>query len=112
MGKLQPRSKLWISDESGKVMFGGGRHCILRAIDEHGSMNKAASELGMSFRTLWGRIRETEQRLGYKLVENRKSSRSGGSVLTEEGREILRRFEKFREEATNAVNVIFDRIFD
>ena len=93
------RSKVWIEDRSGKVAFGLGRFRILEAIDRLGSMNSAARELSMSYRSVWCRIRESEDRIGRKLVERK----GKGSVLTSFARGLMKRFTavniKFQEEA-------------
>lgn len=74
-------------------------------------MNKAASELKMSFRTLWGRIRETEKILGFKLVENKAKNRAEGSVLTPEGKALLENYNRYRQDVIRAVDRIFKKIF-
>lgn len=57
------RSKMWIENGHGKVVFGLGRYHILDAIQRLGSLNAAAQELKMSYRAVWGRITATEDRL-------------------------------------------------
>jgi len=86
--KFVVRSKIWIADSTGKVAFGLGRFRILEAIDRLGSMNSAAAELSMSYRSVWCRIRESEDRIGRKLVV-----RDGkGSTLTYFGRNLMKQF--------------------
>lgn len=46
--KLTVKSRIWIDDENGDVVFGSGRLRILNAIEEHGSILAAAKALGMS----------------------------------------------------------------
>jgi molybdate transport system regulatory protein len=82
------RSKIWLEDSSGKIAFGLGRFRILAAIDRLGSMNLAAAELSMSYRAVWCRIRESEERIGRKLVV-----REGkGSTLTSFARDLMKQF--------------------
>ena len=97
--KFKVRSKIWIEDKTGKVAFGLGRFKILEAVDRLGSMNLAANELSMSYRSVWCRIRESEERIGKKLVV-----RSGkGSRLTSFAKDLLEQFTdldaKLKEEA-------------
>ena len=54
------RSKIWIEDSRGKVIFGLGRYRILDAISRLGSMHAAAKELHMSYRAVWMRVRASE----------------------------------------------------
>lgn len=110
--KLRPRTRLWIEDEKGGIVFGSGRVRILAAIDETGSMNKAARRLGMSYRTVWGKIHDTEDRLGFKLIETRVGgSFESGSRLTPEGRELVKRYEKWRRATIEYADRQFNKLF-
>ncbi|MDQ7781919.1 MAG: LysR family transcriptional regulator [Desulfomonilaceae bacterium] len=82
---LKIRSKIWIENDEGKLVIGTGRLRILRAIDEVGSINKAAQKLKQPFRAVWGKIKATEERCGFTVVERT----SGGSRLTAAGQELL-----------------------
>jgi len=64
----QIRSKLWIEDAEGQVVFGLGRYRILDAIDRLGSLQAAARDLRMSYRAVWCRIKASEDRIGKALV--------------------------------------------
>jgi molybdate transport system regulatory protein len=97
--KFVVRSKIWIEDRSGKFAFGLGRFRILEAIDRFGSMNSAAAELSMSYRSVWCRIRESEERSGRKLVIRK----GKGSTLSSFARGLMKQFTemdvRFKEEA-------------
>jgi len=108
---LKPRTRLWIQDESGEIVFGIGRVRILKAIDKTGSMNKAAKQLGMSYRTIWGKVHDTEKRLGVKLIETTVGSTDGGSVLTKESRNIIGMFEKWHDETIEYADKTFKKDF-
>lgn len=60
---LDIRSKIWI-EVNGEPVFGRGRRFLLEAIDTHGSINKAAHDVDISFRKAWGHIKAMEERLG------------------------------------------------
>jgi molybdate transport system regulatory protein len=80
---LYSRSKIWIEDRQGNVVFGSGRLKMLKAIKRHGSINAAAKELKMGYRAVWARINATEKRLGKKLLMKQSGgSAGGGSQLT------------------------------
>lgn len=109
---LRPRTRLWIENEKGEIIFGSGRVRILEAIDETGSMNKAARKLGMSYRTIWGKIHDTEGRLGYKLIVTRVGgSLESGSRLTPKGRELVKRYEKWRKATIEYADRQFKKFF-
>lgn len=88
--KFIVRSKIWIEDCTGRVAFGLGRFRILEAIDRLGSMNSAAAEMSMSYRSVWCRIRESEDRIGRKLVVRK----GKGSALTPFARDLMKQFSK------------------
>ena len=74
---LSIRSKLWI-EVGGEPVFGRGRRFLLQAIDSHGSINRAAREVDISFRKAWGHIKAMEERLDVKLVERQTGGRHDG----------------------------------
>jgi molybdate transport system regulatory protein len=87
------RSKVWMEDEDGNVVFGLGRLRILEAVQRLGSINAAAKELKMGYRAIWGRITASEERLGKPLlVRNVGGSSGGGSQLTPFAESLMERF--------------------
>lgn len=106
------RSKLWL-ERDGAMVFGGGRTDLLRHIERTGSINRAAANMHMSYRRAWGRIQQMEAALGCRLVERRTGGRNGGgSTLTREARELLRRFETLEAELDAYVSERFASVFD
>jgi len=84
------RSKIWIEDMEGNVVFGLGRYRILEIIGRLGSMHAAAKELRMSYRAVWMRIRTSEKRIGKLLVV-----REGkGSKLTPFADNLIKQFKR------------------
>lgn len=101
------RSKIWIANEQEKLIIGTGRVRILEAILETGSMNKAARKLRQPFRAVWGKIKATEERCGFKVVE----TTSSGSKLTKEGLELLWDYNRLRRRCEDFVNEQFNELF-
>ena len=88
------RSKIWIEDEKGNVIFGDGRYLILEKVDQYRSLQGAANELKMSYRALWGRIKASEKRIGQPLVK-----REGkGSCLTPLAHQLMTQFKKLKQD--------------
>jgi molybdate transport system regulatory protein len=104
---LRVRSKIWIENDKGKLVIGTGRVRILEAILEVGSMNKAARKLEQPFRAVWGKIKATEERCGFKLVERT----SEGSKLTEEGLELLWTYTRLRNRCEKFADAQFGELF-
>jgi molybdate transport system regulatory protein len=106
------RIKLWIECDTGDSIFGEGQMRILETIQEQGSINAAAKTLKMGYRSMWGRLRKMEKRLGKPLLERHKGGAEGGhSDLTPEALEMIDKFKRLRQEITNASETIFRQIY-
>jgi molybdate transport system regulatory protein len=101
------RSKIWIENDQGKLIIGTGRVRILEAILDSGSMNKAALKLKQPFRAVWGKIKATEERCGFKIVE----TTNVGSRLTKEGLAILSAYESLQERCEGFAEEQFKKLF-
>ncbi len=93
---LKPSAKLWL--KRGKVsVMGEGRARLLLAVEEHGSITKAAQTMSMSYRHAWGILRHISDTAGGKVViTTRGGAQGGGARLTELGKQIL---EQYKENA-------------
>ena len=110
--KLVIKSKIWIEDEDGKVVFGTGRLYILKAVEEHGSILGAAKALSMSYRAVWGKIKATEERLGRPLMMKRTGgAHGGGSDLTPFGRNLVERFRQLEDLTRTTADAFFQGVF-
>ncbi len=108
---LAIRSKLWI-EADGEPVFGRGRRFLLEAIDSHGSINRAAQEVDISFRKAWSYIKAMEERLGVKLVERQTGGKNGGgALLTDEARELLKKYEALEKGIQELVDKRFRKVF-
>ncbi|MDA8308022.1 MAG: LysR family transcriptional regulator [Deltaproteobacteria bacterium] len=111
--KLTVKSKIWIEDEKGGMVFGVGRLLILSAVEEYGSILAAAKALGMSYRAVWGKIKATEERLGQPILEKQTGGvRGGGSTLTPFGRVLVERFRQLEDLAKTSTDTFFHGVFD
>lgn len=109
---LTVRSKIWIQDENGEVVFGSGRLRILEAVSRNGSIHAAAQELGMSYRAVWGKIRATEKRMGIQLLERKTGGvHGGGSELTPLAQKIVLQFEKLQSLVRDSADKSFSDLF-
>jgi molybdate transport system regulatory protein len=94
---LRPRSRLWV-ERDGVPVYGDGKHEWLELIEETGSLRATAETLGMSYRNLWGRLKEMERRLGVRLVVRHKGGPGGGGMeLTADGRALVENFRQYRD---------------
>ena len=109
--KMQAKSKVWI-EAGGEVVAGDGKVDLLERIEETGSIQKAAGEIGMSYRHAWGFLQKMEKRGGIKLVETQVGGREGGGAkLTPAGKDFLKRYLIFREGLGEFIEERFRKAF-
>lgn len=69
---------------------------LLRAVDEHGSLNAATGALGRSYARGHARLKDLEAAFGPLVVSQRGGPNGGGSRLTGGARDLLARFERLQ----------------
>lgn len=108
--KFYPRSKIWLEDAQGNVVFGLGRYRILKTIEDSGSLSAAAKNLKMGYKAIWARIRATEERLGQNLLIKTVGGPSGGgSKLTPLAKDLISRFEKISVRVEHKTDLLFEK---
>jgi molybdate transport system regulatory protein len=78
---------------------------MLRAIDRFGSMHRAADELGRSYPHLQRRVVELEDAIGQLTRRARGGKGGGGTELTADALDLIRRFERLRVELSGVTSV-------
>ena len=102
--------KLWL-DHRGRA-FGDGPARLLDGVEEAGSLRKAAAELGMSYNKAWRILHAAEERLGFPLLDRSVGgSLGGGSHLTPQAQDLMKRYRALMADATQALDVVFDKHF-
>lgn len=101
------KSKNWI-EKDGRFVIGEGRASLLKLIEEHESLTRAAQEMGMSYRHAWGILREMSEVMGKDVVHSERGGAEGGkTVLTTEGKKLLEDFEKKHGTVQTMISVGF-----
>ena len=92
--------------------FGPGPMRLLQGVRETGSLQKAAERMGMAYSKAWKLIGRLEAQWGFKLLERQPGGpHGGGSTLTNEGRDLLERYQKLLEETDRAAAAAFQKYF-
>lgn len=88
--------------------FGRGIEMLLSGVDQYGSLNRAAKELGMAYSKAWRVLRLAEQEFGIQLIERQGAH---GSTLTEAGRQFLDHYREMVQAADAAAGAVFVKYF-
>lgn len=108
---MKPKLRVWLVFLD-QVKFGAGRAELLGAIDELGSIKAAAERFGMSYRYVWGYLRELEAAAGFQLIERQRGGgEAGGAALTPRGKAFLTRYWEFHRRMDAAATREYARIF-
>jgi len=91
------KSRIWIQSSQG-VFLGEGRIQLLKAIQQHGSLSKAAKSLRMSYKKAWNLI-DAINKTGKEpvVLTNTGGIGGGGSFLTPYGKKMIATFEKINK---------------
>ena len=113
IAKLQVRTKTWIENDRGELLFGKGKTEILELIEEGGSIAKAAEQLGMSYKKAWTHIKILQENFADELVVAKKGGGGrGGTTLSENARELVARYRQLQEEIEAFANRRFQELFE
>jgi len=92
---LSPSFKLWLRKNRLHVIGEGGAS-ILKAIAKHGSITKAARQVGVSYKYAWDRLAEIQEALGHPVLRTRRGGKAGGggAELTDEAISLLKDYDR------------------
>lgn len=109
---LTPRIKIWFESD-GAYAFGFGLCEILEAIQQTGNIKEAATQIGKSYRHVWGRVKAAEKILGLSLVQTRVGGKlNNRSELTQVASDMLTGFLELRDSMKTKLVQEFSRRFD
>lgn len=87
---------LWI-ECNGERFFGPGRVELLERIEETGSINKAAKQMGMSYKKAWEMINALNSQTAKPFVITQTGGeKGGGSVITTEAKQFIAYHQELR----------------
>lgn len=98
---MKIKYRFWLERE-GKVVFCQGCEELLRGIEEYHSLYAAAKRLNKSYRSAWEKLRDSEKRLGFKLIES--GGPGKGLCLTTAAKAILKKFDMLEHDVDSCIN--------
>jgi len=103
--------KIWLEKDK-RVLFGEGRNQLLQAIEDYGSLAQAAKKMNKSYRAAWGRLKASEDRLGFLLAEkDTEQGKKGGLRLTSQGKALLDQYKKIHQSVESLVGELERKFF-
>ena len=98
--------KLRVMNQDGELVssFGPGTAALLKGVQEHSSLNKAAKSMRMAYSKAWKSINQTEEQFGFALIDRKKSY---GSELTLKGLQLLLLYDEMTAAALKAVEDVY-----
>ncbi|SHJ30534.1 winged helix-turn-helix domain-containing protein [Aquimarina spongiae] len=104
------KSRIWIETEDG-VYLGEGRVRLLKAIDQTGSLSKAANALSMSYKKAWNLLDSMNKTAKEPLVITTTGGKGGGGAhLTEHGSKAIQAFDNINQKCWDFLDKEFDQI--
>jgi len=108
MDGVVPRQKLWL-ERDGRVVMSDYRVRVLELVAETGSLAKAATLMGLSYRRAWGKVKELEANLGMPLVQSEVGGAGGGhTALTPQGEALVAAYHRFQERLAGELAQAFE----
>jgi molybdate transport system regulatory protein len=94
---MKIKYKIWF-EEHGVTVFEPSLDVYFKQLEECRSLNSAVKKLNLSYRLVWGKIKNAEERLGIRLVEIDPDEKK--MCLTKSARASLKIFNELEKEIT------------
>ena len=109
---MRPVTKITLTDDNGIKFFGEGPCRLLRCVERTGSLRAAAMEMEMAYSKASKLLKQAEENLGFPLTTRSTGGKDGGgSMLTAEGRQLLRQYEDYRDACVQANLALYRQYF-
>ena len=109
---MRAATKIIFFDDSGAKFFGEGPYRLLMALEETGSLRSAALSMEMAYSKALKLLKNAEAALGFRLTMRTTGDKDGGgSVLTPQGKEWLKKYEAYRDACVQANRKLYLEFF-
>ncbi len=93
-------------------LFDRNAAMLLHLVEGSGTVKDACERAGISYSKAWKMLSSIESNFGMALIQRQPGGESGGSSrLTDEGRELLKKYEQYTDEVKRFANEAFERYF-
>lgn len=99
-------------DDQEQKFFGEGPFRLLKGVAETGSLRASSMQMGMAYTKALKLLKNAEAALGFSLTMRCAGGRDGGgSRLTPEGEEWLKKYEAYRDACIQANSKLYLEFF-
>ncbi len=104
------KSRIWIELDE-KEFLGEGKVQMLKAIDQTGSLSKAAKSIGISYKKAWHLVDAVNKTAKKPVTINSIGGKGGGGTeLTTYGKSLVSVFEDMNRECWDFLDIQLERI--
>lgn len=106
------KNKVWLESVEGNEVISEKLLKLLKLIKETSSLKASAEKLCISYRKAWGDLKDSEEKLGFSLVEKTRGGEHGGqSELTEEGVELIEAYSELVSDINSSIKKVTKKFF-
>lgn len=110
--RLYVKTKTWIENAEGELLFGKGKTEILELIDTEGSIAKASEIIGMNYKKAWTHIKILQKNINDTMVQTKQGGGDdAGTTLTPVARDFIQNYRKLQADIENYANERFKELF-
>jgi len=104
------KSRIWIEID-GHVLLGEGRVRLLKALEETGSLSKAAKKLEISYRKAWSLVDAVNKSSKKPVIKSSIGGKGGGGAqVTPYGKDLIKVFDTINKNCWKYLDKQADKI--
>ncbi|KAA6225113.1 MULTISPECIES: winged helix-turn-helix domain-containing protein [unclassified Campylobacter] len=110
--ELIVKTKTWIENGNGDVLFGKGKTELLELIAQTGSLLHAAKMMNLNYKKAWTHLHNLQQNSQEQLVITRQGrSQESGTKLTDRALELMKNYSILQKDIEEYANKRFKELF-
>lgn len=106
------KTKTWIENADGELLFGKGKTEVLDVISQTGSIKKAAEILNMNYKKCWSHLKILQNNLKEDLFETKQGGgEEAGTTLKPRAYELINAYKQLQKDIEEFANQRFKELF-
>ncbi|WP_297995781.1 LysR family transcriptional regulator [uncultured Campylobacter sp.] len=110
--RMRVKTKTWIENAQGELIFGKGKTEVLDVIAQTGSISKAAEVLGMNYKKCWSHLQILQKNLQEELFSTKQGGgNAAGTTLNARAYELIAAYKQLQSDIEHYANERFKELF-